>query len=114
MLRIYHNPQCKKSRAGLQYLQTKNIPFEIVEYLKNPLSEKDLEKLLVKLDKKPEEVFRKQEEYFKKNLRGKNFNAHEWVRILAENPRLLQRPIIEMDFKAVIGDPIENIDLILK
>ena len=98
----------------MQYLQERNKKFEILEYLKNPLSEKELEKLLVKMNKKPAEVIRKQEEYFKKNLKGMKFNDHEWVRILAENPKLLQRPIIEVDFKAVIGDPIENIESILK
>jgi len=110
MLKIYHNPQCKKSRAGLQYLHGKKLKFEIIEYLKNPLTEKELERLLVKLNKKPVEIIRVQEEYYKKNLRGKNFNEHEWIRIITENPRLLQRPVVEADYKAVVGDPIENID----
>ena len=114
MLRIYHNPQCKKSRAGLQYLQGKNLKFEIREYLKIPLSEKELEKLLVKLNKKPIELIRTQEEYYKKNLRGRNFSDHEWIRIICENLKLLQRPIVEADYKAVTGDPVENIDSILK
>jgi arsenate reductase (glutaredoxin) len=110
MLKIYHNPQCKKSRAGLQYLQDKKLKFDIVEYLKNPITEKELEKLLVKLNKKPLEIIRKQEEYYKKQLRGKNFSDHEWIRIISENPKLLMRPVVEADYKAVIGDPVENID----
>jgi len=112
MLRIYHNPQCKKSRAGLQHLQTKKVLFEIVEYIRDPLSEKQIEKLLVKLNIKPHELFRTQEEYYKKNLRGKNFHEHEWIRILSQNPKLIRRPIVEMEYKAVIGDPVENIDLL--
>jgi len=114
MLKFYHNPQCKKSRAGLQHLQSKGIPFEIIEYIKNPLSEKQIEKLLIKLNLHPEEIIRKQEDYFRKNLKGKNFHAHEWIRILSQNPRLIQRPIVEMDYKAVIGDPMENIDHLFK
>jgi len=114
MLRIYHNPQCKKSRVGVQYLQGKNLKFEIIEYLKKPLSEKELEKLLVKMNKKPVEIIRVQEEYYKKSLRGKNFSDHEWIRIITENPKLLQRPVVEVDYKAVIGDPVENIDSVLK
>jgi arsenate reductase len=114
MLRIYHNPHCKKSRAGLQYLQSKDLEFEIVEYLKKPLTEKELEKLLVKLNKKPVEIIRVQEEYYRKTLRGKKFNDHEWIRIIAENPNLLQRPVVEVKYKAVVGDPVENIDSILK
>jgi arsenate reductase (glutaredoxin) len=114
MLKIYHNPQCKKSRAGLQYLQGKKLKFDIVEYLKKPLTEKELEKLLVKLNKKPVEIIRNQEDYYKKNLKGKNFSDHEWIRIITENPKLLQRPVVEADYKAVVGDPVENINLILK
>jgi arsenate reductase (glutaredoxin) len=114
MICIYHNPQCKKSRTGLQYLREKGVTFEIIEYLKNSLTEKKLETLLIKLNKKAVDVIRTQEEYFKKNLKGKKFNEHEWVRIIIENPRLLQRPVIESEFKAVIGDPVENIDAILK
>ena len=114
MIKIYHNPQCKISRAGLQYLQEKNIKFEIVEYLKNNLTEKELEKLLVKLNRNVKDIIRTQEEYYKKNLKGKQFNDHEWIRIITENPKLLQRPVIETDFRAVIGDPVENIDVLLK
>jgi len=114
MLRFYHNPYCRKSRAGLQYLKDKNQPLEVIEYLKKPLSEKEFERLLIKLNKKPTEVIRTQEEYYRKNLKGKNFNDYEWVRIILENPKLLHRPIVESQYKAVIGDPVENIDVLIK
>jgi len=112
-MKLYHNPQCKKSRAGLHYLKEKNIPFEIIEYLKNPLTENQLETLLIKLNIKPTEIIRTQEDYYKKNLKGKDFSEHEWIHILIQNPKLIRRPIIEKEYKAVIGDPIENIDLLL-
>ena len=114
MLTIYHNPQCRKSRAGLQYLQGKGLAFKIIEYLKKPLSEKEMEKLLVKLNKKPIDLVRTQEIYYKQNLKGKKFEEHEWIRILLENPKLIQRPIVEAQYKAVIGDPVDNIDLLMK
>jgi len=107
MIRIYHNPKCRKSRAGLQYLQEKGVDYELVEYLKNPFSEKGLENLLVK-------IVRKQEEYYRKNLKRKQFNDHEWIRILVENPKLIMRPIVEREYKAVIGDPVENIETFLR
>jgi len=114
MIKIYHNPRCRKSRAGLQYLKDKNLPFTIVEYLKDPFTGKQLETLFAKLNRKPAEIVRTQEDYYKKNLKGKNFNDHEWIRILVQNPGLIQRPIVEKDYRAVIGDPPENIDLLLK
>jgi arsenate reductase len=114
MLIIYHNPHCKKSRSGLQYLQKSGSPFDVREYLKNPLTEQELETLLIKLNRKPADILRSQEDYFKQNLKGKKFEDHEWIKILLQNPKLIQRPIIEGKYKAVIGDPVENIEPLLK
>jgi arsenate reductase (glutaredoxin) len=114
MLKIYHNPQCKKSRAGLEYLKGKGVEFEVVEYLKNPMTEDEFGKLLMKLNSRPEEMVRTQEEYYKKNLKGKKFNEHEWIRIILQNPKLLKRPIVEAKYRAVWGDPVERIDVIVK
>jgi len=114
MLKIYHNPSCKKSRAGLQYLKESGKPFTVVEYLKKPLTEKEMEKLLVKLNLKPSDVLRKQEDYYKQTVKGKRFEDHELVRIIIQNPKLLQRPIVEGIYKAVVGDPVENIAPLLK
>jgi len=114
MLKIYHNPQCKKSRAGLQFIQQSGVVFEVVEYLKNPMTEKEMEKLLIKLNKKPADLMRTQEPYYKQNLKGKNFEDHELIKIILQNPKLMQRPIVEGKYKAVIGDPVENIEPLLK
>ena len=110
MVTIYHNPRCKKSRAGLQYLQTKTDDIQIVEYLKNPLSEEELKKLLMLLNKKPQEMIRTQEAVYKQNFKGKNFTDDEWVKIMVENPKLIKRPIVVKGNKAVWGDPAEEID----
>jgi len=112
-LTIYHNPSCKKSRAGLQFLRDNGVGITIVEYLKNPLSEKEIEKLLMKLNIKPAELLRTQETYYKQRLKGKMFEDHELIRIMIENPKLIRRPIVEGKYKAVIGDPADNIAILL-
>ncbi len=112
--KIYHNTRCKKSRSGLQYLQEKGIEPEIIEYLKEqPFTEKSFKEVLKKLNLKPQEMIRTQEKEYKENYKGKNFTDDEWVKILAENPKLIQRPIIVKDNKAVVGDPVKNIDPLL-
>jgi arsenate reductase len=110
MYTIYHNPRCKKSRAGLQYLTGKNMEFQVREYLKNPLTETELSALVMKLHVKPLELVRTQEEVYRKELKGLDMNDEEWIKILVENPKLIHRPIVEGKYKAVVGDPVENID----
>jgi arsenate reductase len=113
MYKIYHNPRCKKSRAGLQYLKEKGVDHEIVEYLKTPITEDELKDLLVRLHKKPLEMIRTQEEIYRKEFKGRNFTDDEWVKIMIQNPKLIHRPIVVKGPKAVWGDPVDNIDVIL-
>ena len=112
MLKIYHNPRCKKSRAGLQFIKDKTSDFEIVEYLKNPINESELKELLMKLNKKPLEMIRSQEAIYKSDFKGKNFTDNEWVKIMTENPKLIKRPIVVKNNKAVWGDPAEELEIL--
>jgi arsenate reductase (glutaredoxin) len=111
MLKIYHNPRCRKSREGLKFLQNMDVDYKVIEYLKVPLSVDELRDILKKLGKKPYDILRHQEEYYKKELKNRNFTDEEWLRILSENPNILQRPIVVGKYRAVIAQPPE---LILK
>lgn len=112
MYTIYHNPRCKKSRAGLQYVQERTKNLEVIKYLKTLLTEKDLEILLMKLNKKPFDMVRTQEAVYKSNYKGKNFNDHEWIKIMIGNPKLIKRPIVVKGNKAVWGDPAEELEVL--
>lgn len=114
MLKIYHNPRCKKSREGLKYLTDKNIEVQIIDYTRNSLSKDELKSILMKLNKKPVDIVRTQEDYFRKELKGKNFTNEEWIEILTENPQLIQRPVVVGKYKAVIAQPPDKIDELLK
>ncbi|MCP4311909.1 MAG: arsenate reductase [Bacteroidetes bacterium] len=109
MFTVYHNPRCKKSRAGLAFLVEKKMDFCVREYLKELLTEEELSTLLMKLHLKPFELIRTQEEIYRKELKGLNLNDEEWIKVMVENPKLIRRPIVEGKYKAVIGDPVENI-----
>lgn len=113
MITIYHNPKCRKSRAGLQYLQEKGLACTVVEYLKTPFTRPQFEDLLMKLNMRPVEIVRTQEDEFKEKLKGKNFTDEEWITILLENPKLIQRPIVVRDHKAILAQPADEIDRLL-
>ena len=112
MIKIYHNPRCKKSRAGLQYVQEHTDELEIIEYLKKPIDEIILKDLLMKLNLRPHDIIRTQEAIYKSDFKGKNFNDDEWIKIMIENPKLIKRPIVVKGNKAVWGDPAENLSIL--
>ena len=114
MITIYHNPKCRKSRAGLQYLQEKGIEHTVVEYLKIPFTREQLKELLMKLNIRPAEIVRTQEDGFKEKLKGKTFTDEEWITILLENPKLIQRPIVVKGYKAVLGQTADEIEKLLQ
>ena len=113
MIRIYHNPRCRKSRAGLEYLQDKTGDFETIDYIRNGISREEIREILAKMNTPPSNLVRTQKDYYKKKLKGKDIPDEDWIDILAENPRLIQRPIIVTEHKAVLGQPPENIDNLL-
>lgn len=115
MITIYHNPRCKKSRAGLTYLSEKTNEFELKEYLKDDAFTYDsLKDVLNKLGKSPMEMIRKQEDVFKKEIKGKDLSDDELIHKMVENPKLINRPIVVKGNQAVWGDPAEEIGKILK
>lgn len=114
MVTIYHNSRCSKSRGACDILKEKGVDAEVIEYLKTPPTESEIVEILKKLDMKAFEIVRKGEEVFKSNFAGKEYSEAEWIKILAENPILIERPIIVKGNKAVIGRPTENILELLK
>ncbi len=112
-MKIYHNPRCSKSRAALQYLQEKGLEPEIRLYLKESLTVEELNDVLMRMNKEPEEIVRTHEKIYKSDFKGKNFNRDEWVKILLEYPQLMQRPIVVNGTKAVWGNPVEEIEKIM-
>jgi arsenate reductase len=50
---------------------------------------------------------------YRSEFTGKNFSDDEWVKILVEHPKLIQRPIVVKGYKAVVGDPADNIESLL-
>lgn len=107
--KIFHNPRCKHSRAGLDYL--KNLTSDIVvrDYLSESITKSELKEILLKINLKPSQIVRTKEEYYKTYLTGKSFSEDEWINIIMENPKLIQRPIVVGKYKAVIAIPPEEI-----
>jgi arsenate reductase (glutaredoxin) len=113
MIRIYHNNMCSKSRETLQLLRDSGQEVEVVEYLKHAPSAEELKQVLQKLQLKPEQLLRKGEKLYKEQFAGKQHTDEEWIRIMSENPVLIERPVVVKGDKAVIGRPPENVKTLL-
>ena len=107
---VYHNNRCSKSRCALAYLDEKNATYTVVEYLKDPLNADQLKSLLAQLDIPAADLIRKGEAAYKENFKGKDLSEDEWIDAMVEYPKLIERPIIVKNGKAVIGRPTERID----
>jgi len=108
-MKIYHNPRCSKSRQTLAIIREKGEEVEIVEYLNNPPNKIELKEVLKKLGMKHGQIIRKGESIYKENYKGKSYTDEEWIEIMANNPILMERPIVVKGNKAVMGRPPENV-----
>tara|TARA_B100000767_G_scaffold265223_2_gene281054 strand:+ start:12042 stop:12395 length:354 start_codon:yes stop_codon:yes gene_type:complete len=111
---IYHNPRCRKSREGLEYLKSKVFEIEIIEYLKNPLTISELENLIELLGIEPQQLVRTNEAIWKVNFKGSEHLNQQIISILINNPKLIERPIISNGTNAIIGRPLKNLIDFLK
>lgn len=110
---IYHNPRCAKSRAGLQYLESKGYDIEIRKYLNDGITETELLEIIEKTGKDIFSLVRTNEQDYIDNYKGKTLTNEQWIKILVKNPRLLQRPVVINGKKAVLANPPEKIEEIV-
>lgn len=113
MIKIYHNPRCRKSREGLQLLENSGKEFEIIKYLETVPSEAELTEIINLLGISPIQLVRKTEKIWKENYKGKELSDVAIIKAMIENPKLIERPIIINKNKAVIGRPTEVITTVL-
>ncbi|MDR2876948.1 MAG: arsenate reductase (glutaredoxin) [Chromatiales bacterium] len=107
---IYHNPRCSKSRAALELLRERGIEPQIIEYLHAPPDAATIKQLLRKLGMKPRELLRKSELAFRElDLADASKSDADLINAMASHPALIERPIVIVDDKAVVGRPPELI-----
>jgi len=105
MLKLYHNPRCSKSREAKQLLDEKGLKYETIEYIKNPISIAELQEIVRKLSIEPIELVRQKEAIWKENYKGKDLSDDEILEAMIEHPRLMERPIVVHNEKAIVGRP---------
>ena len=111
--KIYHNPRCSKSRQTLEILKSNGIEPIIIEYLKDIPTKAELTSLLDMLGLQATNILRKGEAAYKENYKGKDLSNEEWIEAMVKFPKLIERPIVVKNKKAILGRPPEKVlDLI--
>lgn len=112
---IWHNPRCSKSRQTLDLLKSKGVEPRIREYLKEPPSKAEVEKLLDQVGGDAKELIRDGEAEFKTlKLKKADLSRADIVKAIVAHPVLLQRPVVVKGARAAIGRPPEAVLAVLK
>lgn len=110
MLKIYHNPRCSKSRQTLSLIEAAGAEVETVLYIAEPLDTKMIKDLLAKLGfTDAQQLMRKGEAIYKElNLKSET-NQEALIAAMAAHPKLIERPIVVKENRAILGRPPENV-----
>ncbi len=107
---IWHNPRCSKSRATLAILEEKGIEPLVVLYQENTPLEAEIDRVLSMLGKQPRDLMRKGEAPYKENnLENPDLSREALIKAMAENPILIERPVVIKGDKAALGRPPESV-----
>ncbi len=98
----------------MDYLSNANHDFDVRNHLKNPLSVDELQDLLTKLNMKPSQLVRRNEVIFKEAQKATMLTEDEILQLMADNPKLIERPIVEVNGNAVLARPIEVLEPFLQ
>ncbi|MDX1653101.1 MAG: arsenate reductase (glutaredoxin) [Brumimicrobium sp.] len=108
-MKIFHNPRCSKSRQTLELIRKKGVEPEVILYLENSPNADELRNILKKLQIPAEKLVRRGEQEFKDRFKGKDLSEAEWIEAMVNYPKLIERPIVIKENKAVIGRPPESV-----
>lgn len=110
---IWHNPRCSKSRAALEYLESKELDLTTIKYLDANLTKEDIYEVLQMLGFGARQLMRTKEELYKELDLANETNEDKLIEAMVQNPKLIERPIIIKGSDAVIARPLQNIDSLL-
>ena len=110
MIRIYHKSNCATSIGTLRLLKkVAKEPIEKIEYLTDVPSEKELKEILKLLQMKAAGFIRKKEPLYKEKYEGKKLSEAGWIKVMHENPILIDRPVVIKDGRAILCRPAEKV-----
>ena len=106
---IWHNPRCSKSRETLALIEEKGEQPQIRKYLEEAPSVAEIEEILGLLGIEPRALMRTKEGLYKDLGLAEVSDAATLIRAMADNPKLIERPVVIKNGKARLGRPPEAV-----
>jgi len=108
MITIWHHPRCSKSRQTLALIEESGRDITIRKYQKDPPTADELRAALKILELDAIDIIRTGESVFKTLGLTRQTDTETLIAAMAENPVLIERPIVFANGRAAIGRPPEN------
>ncbi len=109
-IKIFHNNRCSKSRQALSMINGLSIEVEVVDYMNKILAKSEFVQLIKELEMSPFELLRKGESDYKEHIKGKDLTDDQIIDLMLLYPKLIERPIVVKDGKAIVARPPELIN----
>lgn len=107
---IWHYPRCSKSRKTLAILRDQGLDITVRRYLDDPPSSEELADAVDGLDIDAYELIRTKEDRYKElDVDEEAMSDDDWLQLMADNPKLIQRPVVFTDNGVALGRPPENV-----
>lgn len=111
---VYEKPTCSTCRQVDKILREFGADYDKINYYVEPIGEAKLKELLRKLKIGPRDLLRTKDAIYKDlNLSGSAHSDDELIKLMAQHPDLIQRPIVEKGSKAILARPAESIRALL-
>jgi arsenate reductase len=102
MLRIYLKPTCSTCQALVELLDSRGIEYEGIDYYVHPIGEDRLRELVAKSGRGARELLRTRE---RPELATSAHTDDELIAMIAEDPELVLRPVVELGDRVVVARP---------
>ena len=97
-MEVWFNPSCSKCRSARDHLEDAGVEYTLRRYLDDPPSEAELRPVLTALGLGPWDITRMSEPLARElGLQNMARDTDAWIRLLAEHPILIQRPLVLTD-----------------
>ena len=109
-IKIFHNNRCSKSRQALAIVNQLSNNVQVIDYMNQPVLKSELIQVLRYLEMSPQDLLRKNEADYKEHVKGKDLNDDQMIDLMLKYPKLIERPIVIFDGRAIVARPPEMVN----